>query len=125
MAHLLAKIQVGDNRNVDRLVLVDWMEVVGHLDYRDAYEAVLHHRRASTDYLTQAHVIAGARRVREARERAARLSRPAIEKKPITLDKAAWDAQVAWFTAHPGASVDDYEKAMSGAQPIRNTSHHG
>lgn len=56
MKRLLAKISLGDNRQVDQLVIDDWMETIGHLDYRSAYEAVVQHRRESTEYLQPGHI---------------------------------------------------------------------
>jgi hypothetical protein len=56
MKRLLAKISLGDNRQVDQLVIDDWMETIGHLPYRDAYEAVVQHRRESTEYLQPGHI---------------------------------------------------------------------
>ena len=56
MKRLLAKISLGDNRQVDQLVIDDWMETLGHLDYQPAYQAVVQHRRESTEYLMPAHI---------------------------------------------------------------------
>lgn len=56
MKRLLAKISLGDNRQVDQLVIDDWMETIGFLDYQDAYQAVVAHRRESTEYLMPGHV---------------------------------------------------------------------
>jgi len=93
---VLAKIQLGDNRQVDRLVILEWFETIGHLEFEDARGAVTLHRQESTDYLTAAHVCAGARRVRELRERAERVNAPrAIEAREITLDRAEFDRLTA------------------------------
>lgn len=56
MARLLAKIQLGDRRQVTDLVIADWMETIGHLTYQDAYTAVVAHRRESTEYLMPGHI---------------------------------------------------------------------
>lgn len=56
MSDLLAKIQLGDNRQVDKLTLAHWLETIGHLDYRDAYMAVVEHQRNSTEYLQPGHI---------------------------------------------------------------------
>lgn len=56
VARLLAKIQLGDRRQVTDLVIDDWFETIGHLDYPDAYQAVVNHRRTSTEYLMPAHI---------------------------------------------------------------------
>jgi hypothetical protein len=93
---LLAKIQLGDNRQVDRLVILEWFETIGHLKFEDARGAVTLHRQESTEYLTAAHVCAGARRVRELRERAERVNAfRAIESNQITLDRAEFDRLTA------------------------------
>ncbi|MGX9349193.1 hypothetical protein ACWXWW_16530 [Microbacterium sp. KNMS] len=107
MARLLAKIQLGDNRQVTALVLQDWMETLGHLNYEDAYRAVVEHRRESTDYLMPAHITQRVRRYQ--RERDMRARPLAIERRPVTLDRDEYEKQVAWFINHPGATVDDYE----------------
>lgn len=67
---VLAKIQLGDNRQVDELTLREWHDTIGHLNFADAVEAVRLHRQNSTDYLMPAHVVAGAKAV--ARERVMR-----------------------------------------------------
>lgn len=80
---VLAKIALVDNRLVDLATIAAWHEIIGHLSYDDAMQAVTNHRRNSFDYLTPAHVVAGARIVREqrsiemARQRAKELTRPA------------------------------------------------
>lgn len=56
MKRLLAKISLGDNRQVDQLVIDDWLETIGHLTYQDAYTAVVVHRRESTEYLMPGHI---------------------------------------------------------------------
>lgn len=56
MKRLLAKISLGDNRQVDQLVIDDWFETIGHLSYQDAYQAVVQHRRDSTEYLMPGHI---------------------------------------------------------------------
>lgn len=70
VAQVVTKIQLGDNRQVDRLVLAEWEDAIGHLPFQDAIEAVRLHRQESTDYLQPAHVVAGARRVRAYRNAA-------------------------------------------------------
>lgn len=98
MKRLLAKISLGDNRQVDQLVIDDWMETIGFLDYQDAYQAVVNHRRESTDYLQAAHVKAGAARARSDREREEsrqRALRP-LEPSPNTFPgREAWNEMVA------------------------------
>ncbi|GLU88915.1 hypothetical protein Agsp01_11700 [Agromyces sp. NBRC 114283] len=66
-AKVLAKIQLGDNRQVDQLVLDEWFDTIGHLNFEDAIAGVRLHRQESTAYLMAAHVIANAGRVRRDR----------------------------------------------------------
>lgn len=56
-AKVLAKIQLVDNRQVDRLTLAEWFDIIGHLDFKLAVEAVRIHRQTSTDYLQPAHIV--------------------------------------------------------------------
>lgn len=66
-AQLVALVQIGDNRRVDRAVVAAWHDLVHDLPLEDALDAVRAHRRESTDYLLPAHVIAGVKRIRKAR----------------------------------------------------------
>lgn len=98
MARLLAKISLGDNRQVDALVVQDWLETIGHLHYEDAYAAVVTHRRESTDYLMPAHITAGVRRIARDREREETRRRALTPSPPATNTfpgREAWDAMVA------------------------------
>ena len=93
-AKVLAKIKLGDNREVDAkgLVLTEWHENIGDLVFEDAIAGVTMHRKESADYLTFAHVRINARRARDIREREARRSAPrAIEAQQITLDRAEFE----------------------------------
>ncbi|MDJ1370656.1 hypothetical protein [Gulosibacter molinativorax] len=74
-AQVLAKIQLGDNRQVDELTVREWHDTIGHLEFVDAIAAVKEHRQMTADYLMPAHVIGGARRSRERRAREARIDR--------------------------------------------------
>jgi hypothetical protein len=94
LKQVVAKIQLGDNRQVDRLVLEYWWELIGPVHYEDALAAVSMHRREKPGvWLEPGHVIAGAKRAREIRERIARRSQPAIESAQITLDRALFEAE--------------------------------
>jgi hypothetical protein len=66
-AKVLAKIQLGDNRQVDQLVLDEWFDTIGHLRFEDAIGAVRLHRQESSAWLMPAHVIGNVYRVRESR----------------------------------------------------------
>jgi hypothetical protein len=99
-AAVLAKIKLGDNREVDSkgLVLREWHEAIGDLEYGDAIEAVAMHRRESQVYLVPAHVRENVRRVRAAREREDRVSNPRqIEPPTITLDREAFDRETDYW----------------------------
>jgi hypothetical protein len=64
---VVAKVQLGDNRQVDRLVIMEWYNTIGHLNGADAIKAVTLHRQESTEYLQPAHIIRLAYRVKEKR----------------------------------------------------------
>jgi hypothetical protein len=106
---VLAKIKVGDNRQVDDqgLVLSEWFDSIGDLDFADAIAAVVLHRRESTEYLLPAHVRAGARRARDSREREERKRRPAIKPEPFMLDRVKFEAetQTALLAARAAKAV--------------------
>lgn len=61
---LLARIQVLDNRQVDKLTLQAWEPLMAGVDYLDAVAAVNAHFRESTEYLKPAHILG---RIRKAR----------------------------------------------------------
>lgn len=95
-AAVLAKIKLIDNREVDDkgLVLREWHQQIGDLEYGDAVEAVAMFRRESTGYLVPADVRANVRRILRARERAARVNSPRqVEPPRITLDREAFDRE--------------------------------
>lgn len=64
LKQVVAKIQLGDNRQVDALTLREWFDTIGHLDAGDALQAVTMHRQESPDYLQPFHIITNARRLR-------------------------------------------------------------
>jgi hypothetical protein len=67
LKQVVAKIQLGDNRQVDALTLREWFDTIGHLDADDALRAVTMHRQESPDYLQPFHIITNARRIRNER----------------------------------------------------------
>lgn len=69
LALIVARVQAGDNRFVDRVTMSHWKETIGHLDYEDAREAVVDHFRESTEYLTAAHVTRRAAIIRAGKTR--------------------------------------------------------
>jgi hypothetical protein len=64
-AALLTKIQIGDNREITELVIREWHDTIGHLNYAESIAAVKLHRQESTEYLMPAHVIRNVRRLEE------------------------------------------------------------
>lgn len=67
LKQVVAKIQLGDNRQVDALTLREWFDTIGHLDADDALRAVTMHRQESPDYLQPFHIITNCRRIRNDR----------------------------------------------------------
>lgn len=53
---VMIKIQVGDNRKLDELVLNEWWSYIGDLDFETAMHAVTNHRRESSEYLQAHHI---------------------------------------------------------------------
>ncbi len=94
LKQVVAKIQLGDNRQVDRLVLEYWWELIGNLHFEDSLAAVNFHRLEHPGvWLEPGHVKAGAARARDIRDRAARRTQPAIESTTITLDRITFDRE--------------------------------
>jgi hypothetical protein len=91
LKQVVAKIQLGDSRQVDRLVLLEWQDNIGDLEFQDAIAAVTMHRKESMDYLQPSHVRVNARRAKDAREREARKMLPAPPPNKITLDRAEFE----------------------------------
>lgn len=105
MQALVSKIQLDDSRQVDRLVLLGWYEKLGDLNFEEARDAVLMHRKESPDYLQAAHVRANVKLIRKGRARSARveaaMNRGAIEPRRITLDRSVFEVEtLAAIRAH-------------------------
>lgn len=66
-ARVLTKIQLGDNRAADQLILAEWHDTIGDLDFEDTITAVTMHRQESTEYLMPAHLRRNVGRIRTAR----------------------------------------------------------
>jgi hypothetical protein len=95
-AAVLAKIKIGDNREVDSkgLVLREWHESIGDLDFADAIAAVAMHRKGSKEYIQAFHVRDNARVIRARRARAQRVNSPrAIAPTVITLDREKFERE--------------------------------
>ncbi|OZC55106.1 hypothetical protein CH289_07905 [Rhodococcus sp. RS1C4] len=58
MTELLQKIQIIDNRQLDRLVLSQWLEAAHDASWTadEAHAALRYHRAQSTEYLVPAHL---------------------------------------------------------------------
>ena len=75
-AAVLAKIRLGDNRNLGdtdqakALMVNEWHELIGHNAYGDALNAVIDFRRTETVYLQPAHINRLCKVAREARAEA-------------------------------------------------------
>ncbi len=96
-ARVLAKIQLGDNRNIDQLTIQEWHDSIHFLEYEDAVSAVTMHRRESAAYLMPVHIIANARRIAQDRSMRRKIE-PAKHRapRPDNYDAmtAAWDDPV-------------------------------
>ena len=86
---LLKYINLHDKRQVDELVIRDWQDLLGDLDYRACFAAVREHRMTSTAYLLPAHVREGAKRFAQQRRAEAAVSRPAVESGPASFQRSA------------------------------------
>lgn len=123
LKQVVAKIQLGDSRQVDPLVLREWFDTIGHLECGDALRAVTMHRQESPDYLQPFHIISNARRIRNER---AELTGSTLQEyeshpKPANYEAmaAAWDdparfaAEVATYNeqlragGHPTVSLNE------------------
>jgi hypothetical protein len=101
VAAVVAKIKLGDNRDVDALILQEWENSIGDLPYKDAIDAVTMFRRESDGYLQPVHIIRNVKRIREERSQgqgiaASYVAHPAS--KPanwIALSKA-WGNEAVW-----------------------------
>ena len=106
-AAIMGKVKLGDNRNFGSTreekatYLNDWHDNIGDLNFQDAWDAVVMHRKESADYLQVAHIRANAKRAKLRREREARINTPrAITGNVITLDKAEFDRLTQESIAH-------------------------
>jgi len=109
VAAVLAKIQLVDNRETDAagLVLAEWVDTIGDLEFADAVEAVRMHRRNSLEYLQPNHVRERVRLIVGRRERAARVSAAprVVDPLLVPLDRVAFDA--------------DYRAALAAARKAK------
>lgn len=67
-AALLAYAAATDNREVNESAAAAWADILDeHVNLADGKQAIIAHRRTSTDYLMPIHVNAGVRAIRKAR----------------------------------------------------------
>jgi hypothetical protein len=86
---LLTLASARDNRTVSESVAKVWAVDLEWVSFSDGVEALtLHYREQPDKWLQPGHVVAGARRAKDAREREARRQRPAIVPAPFTFDAA-------------------------------------
>jgi hypothetical protein len=109
-AAVLAKIQLGDNREITPLVIQEWHDTIGDLDYADAVEAVRMHRKDSTGYLMPAHVRENVRVLQRRRERQERIARPALPRPQITLDREQLERETQQWIEHYRKERADAER---------------
>ena len=94
---VLAKVKVGDNREVDAngYMIREWHHVLGHLPVDVVMEAVRMHRTNSTEYLGTAHIIANSVIIyrRLDRDKRVAVAKYGVIAAPvITLDRAQFEA---------------------------------
>ena len=90
---LLTLASARDGRTVSQATARVWASDLERIALVDAVQAAQLHYRESTDWLMPAHVIKNAVRVRNRREREARLARPAVQRAEITLDRAKFEEE--------------------------------
>lgn len=108
LKQVLAKIQLGDSRQVDRLILAEWNDTIGHLDFADSITAVTMHRRESDKYLMPSHIVANVRRIQHDRAEANGLpevqqghpkpnNMAALEAAAASKDRVLWAVEIAKY----------------------------
>ena len=117
---VLAKIQLGDNRQVDSMTLREWNDTIGHLDFADTIAAVTMHRRESAAYLVAAHLIANVKRIREDRAVSNQVEAGGFElrgdNKPHNFEAmcAAWNDQNRF-----AAEVAKYDQQLADESRVK------
>jgi hypothetical protein len=62
---LLAKIALIENREATNETILAWNEILADVNFDDAMEALLQHYRHSTETCKPAHIVRGARSIKE------------------------------------------------------------
>ncbi|MEZ2373106.1 hypothetical protein [Arthrobacter sp. RCC_34] len=106
-ARLLSKAALVDNRIISPEIVEAWHEIIGHLDYHLAMEALRIHRTTSDAYLQPAHIIANTRRAREHLELADRKQRAIEPAKRLNPDDYRIPARIRSSLAKLWERSDD------------------
>lgn len=130
---LLTRIQVLDNRQVDRMTAEAWWPLIGALDYQDAVTALETHFREYPDvYLKPGHLVQGVRRIRNDRamihdhspDNRGNAPRPANfdALSAAYKDPAAWRREVAAFNKQlTDSGMTNYVLDLDASERTRQT----
>jgi hypothetical protein len=66
---LLAKIALIENREATNETIRAWHEILANIEFADALDALTNHYRNSTEPAKPAHIIRGAREIKEERKK--------------------------------------------------------
>lgn len=99
---------------MDATTVQTWWEILGHLPLGDALNALLIHRRESTEYVQPAHIIKLVARVRRERRIEEARNRPAITASPRTAPPPDFRAQIAAATHRLGELTSSFGKMPVG-----------
>ena len=115
---LLGKASLVDSRVVDEATVQAWWEILSHLDFRDAMNGLIQHRRESTEYLMPAHIVKQARKAKRERERQEKRSEhiaiatPTRSAPPANFREMIAEASPA-FRVHPETSEIDIRRVQA------------
>lgn len=95
VGRLVTRIAITDNRTIDTTTILDWEEILPEwLPFDLAMQAIIVHRRTSTEYLQPAHVIAIAETLMEEQK-------PPPSLPPLLDDPAGCISLDAYIRRHP------------------------
>jgi len=66
---ILAKIALIENREATNETILAWHEILSDLNYEDSLEALVQHYRHSTESCKPAHIVRGARAIKEEKKK--------------------------------------------------------
>jgi hypothetical protein len=124
LTKVFTKIQIGDNRQAGTVVLAEWFDSIGDLDFDDAIAAVIMFRRESKEYLVPAHIRENVRRIKEERAQHKAIEDPSIDDnriRPRPANEAAMTA--AWNNPDEFArQVEIYHQQLrdAGFDPLED-----